>query len=147
MSKMSKRDMNFFDMARRVAEQSTFEGFHLGCVITYKGRVLSSACNSNKTHPLQKYYNKRYRHFKKSKKPVKNSLHAEIASLIEIPKCVENNIDYSKCKVYIYRISPGKRLKIGMARPCAGCLAALRDKGVRTIYYTTDEGFCREELY
>ena len=41
-----------------------------------------------------------------------------MSCLVNIPKCVDLNLDYSKCKVYIYRISPGKRLQIGLARPC-----------------------------
>ena len=134
-------------MARRSAEHSDFKGFHIGCVIVYRGKVISSACNSNKTHPIQRKYNRKYRDFKKSDKPILDKLHGEMAALIQIPKCIENNIDYSRCKVYVYRISHGKRLRQGLARPCPSCLEALRDKGVRKIYYTTDDGFAMEELY
>lgn len=145
MAKFTKKDYKFFDMARRVAEQSDFADFHLGAVLVYQGRVISTGCNSNKTHPLQKKYNK-YRHFKKSKKPIKNSLHSEIQALINVPKCVENNIDYTRCKIYIYRISPGKRYGMGIARPCAACRKALQDKGIKHIYYTGDDGnFIYEE--
>lgn len=145
-SKLSKKDYRYFEMARKVAEQSDFKNFHLGSVLVYKGRVISTGYNTNRTHPKQKKYNK-YRHFSYSDRPVKDSLHSEMACLLNIPKCVENNIDFTQCKLYIYRISPGKRLKQGIARPCAACMQALRDKGVRTIFYTTDEGFCREELF
>lgn len=145
-SHLSKKDYKYFEMARKVAEQSDFKNFHLGSVLVYKGRVVSTGYNTNRTHPKQKKYNK-YRHFNRSDKPVKDSLHSEMSCLLNIPKCVENNIDFTQCKLYIYRISPGKRLKTGISRPCPACMQALRDKGVRTILYTTDEGFCREELY
>ena len=115
-----------FDLARRAAENSTFEGFHLGCVIVYKGRVISSGCNSKKTHPVQKRYNRKYRKFNKSQKPIVDSL---------------------QVKVYTYRICPGKRLKMGSSRPCQACMNALLDKGIRQIYYTTDDGFCCENIY
>lgn len=147
MGKLTKNDYKFFDMARRVAEQSDYKSCHVGCVIVYQGRVITSASNSNKTHPVQKKYNRKYRNFKKTDKPILDKLHSEINALVQIPKCIENNIDYSKCKVYVYRISVGKRLQIGLARPCPSCMEALRDKGVRKIYYTTDDGFAAEELY
>ena len=71
----SKRDFAMFDSARRAAENSTFEGFHLGCVMAYKGRIISSGWNSKKTHPVQKKYNRKYRKFNKSQKPIVDSLH------------------------------------------------------------------------
>ena len=33
-----------------------------------------------------------------------------------------------------------------MARPCNACLAAIKDLGIRNIYYTTDDGFVHEKL-
>lgn len=146
-SHLTKRDYEYFDMARKIAQESTFDNFHLGAVIVYKGRVISTGCNSHKSHPMQKKYNKKYRHFNRSSKMINDSIHAEMSCLVNIPKCVDLNLDYSKCKVYIYRISPGKRLQVGLARPCEACMNALRDKGIRKIYYTTDGGFAMEELY
>lgn len=145
-SHLTKKDYKFFDMARRVAEQSDFDNFHLGAVLVYQGRVISTGYNSNKTHPLQKKYNK-YRKFQKSNKPVKNSLHAEMSCIIDIPKCVENNIDFTRCKLYIYRVPKNKKMITGDSRPCAACMKMLRDKGIRKIYYTTNNGFSMEELY
>lgn len=145
-SGLTKKDYKFFEMARKVAQESDFKNFHLGAVIVYKGRVIATGHNSNKTHPKQKKYNK-YRHFNESHKPVHNSKHAELDALVSIPKCVENNIDYTQCKIYIYRISPGKRLGQGLSSPCAGCRKALMDKGIRHLYYTTDDGFAHEELF
>lgn len=142
----SKFDFKMFEMAYRVAEQSDFHPFHLGCVITYKGKVISTGYNQNKSHPTQKKYNKRYRHFKKGKRDATHSLHAELAALVNIPKCVQNNIDMSKCHVYIYRICSGKPLGFGNAFCCNACRHALIDAGVRHIYYTTDYGFSYTEL-
>lgn len=145
-SNLTKKDYKFFEIARKVASQSTFKNFHLGAVIVYKGRVVSTGYNSNKTHPAQKKYNK-YRHFNQSDKPIQNSKHAEISALVGIPKCVENNIDFTQCKIYIYRISPGKRLGQGLARPCSGCIKALKDVGISNIYYTTEDGFAHEKIF
>ena len=146
-SHLTKKDYKFFEMARKVAENSTYKQFHIGAIIVYKGNVVSTGYNSRKTHPIQKKYNRKYRYFNDSDKPIEDMLHAEISSLVNIPYCVDQNIDYSQAKIYIYRICPGKRLKMGLCRPCPACFAALRDKGFKKVYYTTDDGFCMEELY
>ncbi|HAU85762.1 MAG TPA: hypothetical protein DCW90_09740 [Lachnospiraceae bacterium] len=146
MAHLTKKDYKFFDMARKVAQESDFKNFHLGAVLVYKGRVISTGYNTNRTHPKQKKYNK-YRHFNSSNKPVKNSLHAEMACIVNIPKCVENNIDFTQCKLYIYRISPGKHLQVGLSRPCPACRQAILDKGIRHLYYTGDGSFIHEELF
>lgn len=146
MGKFSKNDYKYFDLARKTAQSSSYDGFKLGCVIVYKGHVIASGHNSNKTNPMQKKYNK-YRQFKYNGKPIRHSTHAEMNALLSIPYTVDLNTDYSKAKVYVYRISPGQHLGQGLARPCAACLAALRDKGVRDIYYTTSDGFAHERLF
>ena len=33
-----------------------------------------------------------------------------------------------------------------MARPCPSCMAAIRDLGIRDIYYTTNDGYVCERL-
>jgi len=48
-------------------------------------------------------------------------------------------IDWSKVDVYIYRICRSREQ--GLAKPCPSCEMALREAGVKNIYYTTDYGF------
>ena len=144
---LRKFDYKMFEKARQVAQTSDFKPFKLGCVIAYKGHILATGANSNKTHPIQKKYNKKYRPFNKSTKPIKDSVHAEIMALSSIPAPIEQSINWREVKVYIYRICPGKRLGMGMARSCPACMAALRDKGIHQIYYSTDDGFAVEKLY
>lgn len=142
---ISKSDMKMFKVAKSVAETSDFKNFHMGCVITYKKHVIAVAANTEKTHPMQKKYNK-YRHFKHTPCNIKHSLHAEIAALTSISYPLGVQLDWSKVKVYIYRIAPGKPKKIGMARPCPACMQALKDCGVKHIYYTTNDGYAYERL-
>lgn len=146
MAKITKSDYKFFEMARKEAEKSDFDGFKLGCVIVHKKHVIGRGHNSNKTSPKQKKYNS-YRSFNKGKKPIKHSLHAEISAITSVPYPVDNSVDWSDVKVYIYRICPGKPLGHGLSSPCSACRAALRDKGVRHLYYTTDNGFAYEEMF
>lgn len=146
MGKISNFDMKMFDVARRVAQESDFNNFHIGCVVVYKKHIIASACNSNKTSPVQKKYNK-VRNFNKSSKPVKHSLHAEVRALSLIPYPLQQTINWREVSVYVYRICNGKRLGQGLARSCPGCMAALRDKGIRKLFYSTDDGYCLEELF
>lgn len=146
MSKISNFDMKMFDATRRVALQSDFDNFHIGCVIVYKKHIIASACNTNKTSPKQMKYNRK-RNFNKSSKPTKHSMHAEIRALSLIPYPLQQTINWREVSVYTYRICRGKRLGHGLARSCAGCMAAIKDMGIKKIYYTTDEGFAMEELY
>lgn len=147
MSRLSKYDYAVFEKARQVAQTSTYNGHSLGCVIVYKKHIISMSSNSSKTHPLQKKYNRKYRTFKKSAKPIMDSGHAEILALADIPYPLQQSIDWRQVKVYVYRICNGKRLGMGLARPCPACMAALRDKGIKQIYYSSDDGFVMEEIY
>lgn len=145
MAKFSKSDMRYFDMAHKMADKSTYDNFHLGCVFVYQNHIIGSGYNSNKTSPIQKKYNK-YRTFRYGPQPVSHKNHAEIACLKSVPKSVDMATDWSKVRVYIYRVSPGHESKFGLSRPCSGCLKMLRDKGIRHIYYTGDSSYVYEEL-
>lgn len=134
---MNKSDLKYFAKARKVAEISDYYGYHIGCVTVYQGNIIGVACNTNKTHPIQKYYNK-YRIESDSMLP---KLHAEIHCINSIRNL---DINFSKVKLYIYRIR--KDRPHGMARPCPSCMAAIRDIGIKNIFYTTDDGYAYERL-
>ena len=130
-------DYKYFWKARQVATISDYYKTHIGCVAVYQGQVIGLGCNTNKTHPVQKFYN-RYREPSDTMLP---KLHAEISCINQIKHL---NINFSKVKLYIYRIR--KDQPYGMARPCPSCMAAIRDLGIRDIYYTTNEGYSYERL-
>ena len=130
-------DYRYFDKARKVANISDFYKTHVGCVAVYQGQLIGLGCNCNKTHPMQKFYNK-YREESDAMLP---KLHAEINCINQLKHL---NINFSKVKLYIYRIR--KDQPFGMARPCASCMAAIKDLGIREIYYTTDNGYAYERL-
>lgn len=144
--KFKKSDIRFFEEAKKEAEKSDFPRFHVGCVVVYKGHVVSSAHNTEKSDPLQKEYN-RYRRFNYSTKgTVRHSLHAEIKALKSIPYPVKQQLDWKDVSIYTYRICPGLPHKFGMSRPCDGCRTYIRDLGIRNMYYTTDDGYVYERL-
>ena len=130
-------DYKYFLKARQVATISDYYKTHIGCVAVYQGQVIGLGCNTNKTHPVQKFYN-RYREPSDTMLP---KLHAEISCINQIKHL---NINFSKVKLYIYRIR--KDQPYGMARPCPSCMAAIKDLGIRDVYYTTNEGYSYERL-
>lgn len=134
---LSNSDYKYFKKARQAALISDFKEIHIGCIAVYKGTVIGLACNTNKTHPIQKYYN-RYREESEKFTP---KLHAEINCINQI-KCL--HINYSKVKLYIYRIGNDRPHR--MCRPCPSCMAAIKDLGIRDIYYTTNDGYVYEKL-
>lgn len=134
---ISKSDYKYFDKAKRIAAISDYHKIHIGCVAVYQGNVIGIACNTNKTHPTQKYYNR----FREESDVLMPKLHAEINCINQIKHL---DINFSKVKLYIYRIRNDK--PYGMSRPCPSCMAAIKDLGIRDIYYTTNDGYVYEKL-
>lgn len=130
-------DYRYFQKARQVASISDYHKAHIGCVAVYQGQAIGLGCNCNKTHPIQKKYN-RYRKPSDSMLP---KLHAEINCLNQIKHM---NINFSKVRLYVYRIR--KDQPFGLSRPCPSCMAAIKDLGIRDIYYTTNDGYSCERL-
>ena len=80
---MLKADYRYFEKAMHIAMVSDFEKVHVGCVAVYQGNIIGMACNSNKTHPVQMYYN-RYRDAKDINGYFVPKMHAEISCIIDI---------------------------------------------------------------
>ena len=131
--------MRYFQKARQAAEISDYKRTHVGCVAVYQGNIIGIACNTNKTHPMQKYYN-RYRYHPQTSY-FYPKLHAEINCISSIRHL---DINFSKVKLYVYRTRCDQ--EYGIARPCPSCMAAIKDLGIRDIYYTTNEGYVYERL-
>lgn len=136
---MEKINKKYFKKAYYAAKISDFPQVHVGCVAIYKGSVIGIGFNSNKTHPMQKYYN-RFRE-EEGNNHFAPKLHAEISCINSIRHL---NIPFSKVQLYIYRICQDR--PHGISRPCPSCMAAIKDLGVKDIYYTTDDGFAHERL-
>ena len=131
--------MRYFQKARQAAEISDYKRTHVGCVAVYQGNIIGIACNTNKTHPMQKYYN-RYRYHPQTSY-FYPKLHAEINCISSIRHL---DINFSKVKLYVYRTRCDQ--EYGIARPCPSCMAAIKDLRIRHIYYTTNDGYAYEEV-
>ena len=139
MPVLSKSDYKYFKKAKAVAAISDFEKVHVGCVAVYQSNIIGIGCNTNKTHPIQEKYNK-YRNFGQINY-FAPKLHAEINCLNSIRHM---DINFGKVKLYIFRTMNVR--EYGMSRPCPSCMAAIRDLGIKHVYYTTDSGFAYENI-
>ena len=133
---MTKSERKFFQKARKTAAISDYRKTHVGCVAVYHGQIIGIGCNCNKTHPVQKIYNR----FRDGSESLLPKLHAEINCINQIR---ERNVNFSKVKLYIYRIRDDRP---GLARPCPSCMARIKDLGIKEIYYTTNDGYSHERL-
>lgn len=112
------------DKAIGIAIQND-ELFKLGAVITdRKRRIISSSQNHmTKSHPIQQKWSQKVSNGKGI------YLHAEIGALV-------------KCRKQPYAVFVARVLKDNtpaLARPCPVCMAAMKEAGVKRVYYTIAE--------
>ena len=91
---ISKKDIRMLKHALDVSDMSDFPKYHIGCVVALKGKVLNASFNSEKTHPLQKIFNKQ--RFSCDNTP--HSLHAEIHALAPLQN---EDIDWKNYKLNV----------------------------------------------
>ena len=136
------KEMRILDNARSVSLASDFPRAKIGCVISYKGKVIASGCNSTKTHSLQEKYNV-YR-FPPELGAIP-SLHAETAAMVHfLNHTHKSHIDPRDCTIYVYR--EWKDGTIAMARPCKSCMKMIKDMGFKNLVYTTPDGVAKERI-
>ena len=128
----------FLSVAKSVSLTSDFSKQKIGCVITYKGSIISVACNSEKTHTMQMRFN-RFRNLGGDNIICK--VHAELAALSKI-----RYLDIDWGKVVLYNSREFKNGKNALSRPCSGCMEAIRQRGIKTVVYTTDDGYAVEKI-
>lgn len=120
----------FLILAKNASEMSDFPRQKLGAVLVHKNRVISVGWNCLKENPLQKFYNK-YRGY--DVETVKNSLHAEMLCIL---RAKDLDISWNKTSIFVYRAY--KNGHTALAKPCAACTRAIKDLGIKNVYYTTD---------
>jgi deoxycytidylate deaminase len=104
---------SIFRLARNVSKHSDHQT-KIGAVLVVKGTPIAVGFNKAKTHPDFPF-----------------SIHAERDLIRTSGKSfIRGSV------VYIYRET---KEGLGLARPCADCMKALTNFGVREIIYTTSE--------
>lgn len=134
---LSKSHRAYFKAAKSMSELSEFKQHHIGAVVVYGHKIISSGCNSNKTNPKQKRLNA---HRFEADTPA--TIHAELSALL--PLIGRKDINFSDVSLYIYR--EHKSGELALAKPCASCETLLRSLGIRHIYYTGNKSYISEEI-
>lgn len=139
---MNKR---YFKFAREASQHATYTGSRkfspaIGAVAIYKGSIVGTAFNSNKTSPLQAKYNI-YR-FRDS--DTLDKVHAEMSLIQKLRWKFGDSINWSKVQIYLYR--EYKDGALAPSRPCPSCLALIKELGIKKIAYTTEDGYAEEIL-
>ena len=134
---LTKKDRAYFNIAKEVSKLSDFPRVQIGACAVYKHKVISTGCNSMRTSPLQKKYNK-YRFTVETP----HTCHAETSCLK--PLIGRKDIDFKNVDIYIFRSY--KNGNLGLARPCESCFNLIKDLGIRNIYYSNEGGFSHEEI-
>lgn len=123
-------------LAKQAALKSDFRRCPTGAVAIYCNRVLAVGWNSEKTSALQARYNCA-RGF--DGYAFKSSIHAE---MMVVNKIKHLDIDFRQVRLFVWR---GKDLPM-TSKPCAACEKALRDLGIRKVFYTGNNSYI-EEIY
>jgi deoxycytidylate deaminase len=114
--------MNHIELALNMAHKSESR-FRLGAVLAKRNKVISTGYNQmRKTHPLQEKYNKGEHTI---------GLHAEVHACLSV-----DIADLNGAELFVARVL--KNGNQAMAKPCETCVRFMRDVGIRTVTYTTD---------
>ena len=134
----------YFKFAREASKYATYTGSHrfspmIGAAAEYKGSIVATACNTNKTSPLQARYN-----VHRFSADTPDKAHAETSLIQKIRWKFGDSLDWSKVHIYLYR--EYKDGHLAPSRCCPACLAMLKELGVKKIYYTTEDGYVEEKF-
>lgn len=125
---MNKNVKRFIAKALEASLDSDYKRVQIGSVVTKRGRVIATACNTQKSHPVQRHYDLI------GKRVAPNHyLHSEINVLL---RCGE--ADLTGAEMFVGRFERDGRL--GNCAPCQACREAIRVYGIRRVYYTDNEG-------
>lgn len=126
---LTKRETRFYQKAKQVSKASTRKKAKIGAIIVIGNYIVSDGVSREKTHPIQYRYDRMMDYHSH-----RGNLHAEIDALIS-----SGRTDLTGADVYVYR--EDKNGDIANCRPCVSCTQALKDAGIKHVYYTTREGY------
>ena len=135
---MNKHELRFLKLAEEVAISSKHPFFKIGAVVAHKSVLFAFSANEVKSHPLQKRMNI-YRF--PDDDSCKHFLHAEVSALLKAKRMKK---DLTHATLFVVRKDGNGNLAI--ARPCPACLKVIALLGIKTIIYSTYNGFIKEDL-
>ena len=128
----NNRELRYFEQAAKESYQSVHEKAMIDAVIVKGNYIAGRGYNKAKTHPKQWRLDRMTGYFGQY-----GHIHAEVAALIN-----SGRIDLDGAEVFVYR--EDKKGNKANCKPCVSCARALKDAGVKHIYYTNSNGFVYE---
>ncbi len=124
---MSSTIEDILTVLDRMSETSDHPRHRFAAAITLRNKIVSFGTNRKKSHPFQKKFGKNEHCI---------YLHAEVNAIKNALKHCSVD-DLKKSTLTVLRAKDSKRL---LAKPCDGCMKAIIEFGIKTVYYTTEEG-------
>lgn len=113
-------------------------GARVGACIIYKRRIIAFGRNQYKSHPLQREYGRNEGSI---------FLHAELHAIVN---CSNNSHLLNRSYLFVCRVLSSRsrnRFIFGLAKPCSGCMRAIRAFNIPKVYYSDyDQKFHRLEI-
>lgn len=131
------KNKKYFKPAKKAAEKAEHYRYYLGAALFYKDKLISTGCNYlSKTHPLcdEDTYGR----------PV--TLHAEVNALIRARSFLNKLTKTEKKNLIMVTYRETKNGCWANAKPCSGCTAILKKNEIKTIVYTTENGYTEDFL-
>lgn len=115
----------------KAAQESDHSWAKVSACIVQRGVPLEIGTNRNKSHPFQLKYSR-------NKESI--FLHAEISAIKNAMRFLSLD-DLEHTDLYVCRMKNIKgNMVYGLAKPCEGCMKAIVEFGIKTVYFTTNEG-------
>ena len=124
-----------YELAKAASLNSDFYKCHTGAVAIYGNKVLAIGWNSEKLSTMQAKYNTRTRGFNGHE--YKSSIHAE---MMVVNKIKYLDVDFSQVRIFVWR---GQKTPM-LSKPCKACEKAMRDLGIRKVFYTGANSYISE---
>lgn len=124
-----------YELAKAASLNSDFYKCHTGAVAVYGNKVIAIGWNSEKLSTMQAKYNTRTRGFDGHK--FRSTIHAE---MMVVTKIKYLDIDFSQVRIFVWRGQDVPEL----SKPCKACEQALRDLGIRKVFYTGNNSYISE---
>lgn len=119
-----RRFGGIFQLAKKLAGNSTYGNFRHGAVLVRGGAIISLGINSERYCSVGKNY--------RPEEKGNATYHAEIKALLNIPRHVTKG-----SVMYVARCSKNGS-EDRMSKPCNMCHAVMEERGISKVFYTVD---------
>ena len=122
--KITGRHKRYIDLAKKLAEDSSYSLHRHGAVLVKDGSVLNWSANRNKVQRWAQRF--------RSHDCGHATHHAELGAILGVARDKTTGSD-----IYVARIS--KKGSLLMSKPCEMCQELLRHVGVKRVFYSIDD--------